>query len=80
MIERNLGDELSDAKQVTICEKVLAPPVMLLAGRAIASQTYLLISSRKIPLNKVPIKSMNVPAMNKAMKGFLPNLSLQLPM
>ena len=76
----DLGEELSEAKLKAIKVKVLEPPVMLLAGRAIPSQTYLLISSKNIPLSKVPIKSMNVPAIKRNIKGFLPYLSLQLPM
>ena len=76
----DLGEELSEAKLKAIKVKVLEPPVMLLAGRAIPSQTYLLISSKNIPLSNVPIKSMNVPAIKRNIKGFLPYLSLQLPM
>lgn len=76
----DLGEELSEAKLKAIKVKVLEPPVMLLAGKAIPSQTYLLISSKNIPLSNVPIKSMNVPAINRNIKGFLPYLSLQLPM
>ena len=76
----DLGEELSEAKLKAIKVKVLEPPVMLLAGRAIQSQTYLLISSKNIPLSNVPIKSMNVPAIKRNIKGFLPYLSLQLPM
>ena len=75
-----LGEELSEMKLKTISEKVLEPPARLLEGRAIASQTYLLISSRNIPLSRVPMRSINVPAKNRKMKGFLPYLSLQLPM
>ena len=75
-----LGEELSETKLKTISEKVLEPPARLLEGRAIASQTYLLISSRNIPLSRVPMRSINVPAKNRKMKGFLPYLSLQLPM
>ena len=75
----DLGEELSEAKLKAIKVKVLEPPVMLLAGKAIPSQTYLLISSKNIPLSNVPIKSMNVPAINRNIKGFLPYLSLQLP-
>ena len=52
----DLGEELSEAKLKAIKVKVLEPPVMLLAGRAIPSQTYLLISSKNIPLSNVPIK------------------------
>lgn len=76
----DLGEELSEAKLKAIKVKVLEPPVMLLAGKAIPSQTYLLISSKNIPLSNVPIKSMNVPAIKRNIKGFLPYLSLQLPM
>ena len=76
----DLGEELSEAKLKAIKVKVLEPPVMLLAGRAMPSQTYLLISSKNIPLSNVPIKSMNVPAIKRNIKGFLPYLSLQLPM
>ena len=76
----DLGEELSEAKLKAIKVKVLEPLVMLLAGKAIPSQTYLLISSKNIPLSNVPIKSMNVPAIKRNIKGFLPYLSLQLPM
>ena len=79
-IKGYLGDELSEAKLKAINVKVLEPPVNALAGRAIASHTYLLISSKNIPLSNVPIKSIKVPAINRNIKGFLPYLSLQLPM
>ena len=75
-----LGVELSEAKLKAINVKVLEPPVNALAGRAIASHTYLLISSKNIPLSNVPIKSIKVPAIKRNIKGFLPYLSLQLPM
>ena len=46
----DLGEELSEAKLKAIKVKVLEPPVMLLAGKAIPSQTYLLIL-KNIALN-----------------------------
>ena len=55
-------------------------PERQVTGITIPSQTHLLISSKKIPEKRVPINLHRVPAIKRAMKGILPNLSLKLPM
>ena len=80
MVRIYLDSELSEAKLYVVKTKVDAPPDMLLIGMLKASQTQTLISSRKMPPKKVIIIPTSLPAMKSAMKGFLPNLSLKLPM
>ena len=75
-----LGKELSEAKLYVIKTKVDTPPEMLFIGMLIASQTHTLISSKKIPPNKVTTIPTSLPAMKSAIKGLRPNLSLKLPM